>query len=233
MPESSWHSDRTCRRSPAGRLPSRRLPVPEVPQLATSQHLDAEAIASAKQAIASLAAGRPVVIARREGELEVAALACRGVEARAASINLMAGAGHSLIMVCLRPERLAALGLPAAAHEPGPGFPPATFSIDAAAGGTGISASDRALAIATAADPEAQPDDLVVPGHVFPVAVPSRPPSSAEPAGLVEVAIEAARLATGIEAAALSPIIDSCGRPLDAAGAEEFAAAHDIRVLAG
>ncbi|MGD9736254.1 MAG: 3,4-dihydroxy-2-butanone-4-phosphate synthase [Solirubrobacterales bacterium] len=200
--------------------------MPEVLQLTSSHNLEATAIASLEE-------GHPVVIVQRSGEVELSGLVCRGVEAKPASINLMAGAGHSLIMVCLRPERLAALGLPAEAPEPGPGFPAATFSIDAAKGGTGISAADRALAIATASDPDAQPDDLVMPGHVFPVAVPSRPLSSAEQDGLVEIAIEAARVATGIEAAALSPIIDPHGLPLDAAGAERFAAANDLRVLTG
>ena len=71
----------------------------------------------------------------------------------------------------------------------------AMVSIEAREGvTTGISAGDRARTIAAAVDPAAGPDDLVVPGHVFPLR--ARPGGVLERAGRTEAAVDARGLST-------------------------------------
>src|SRR5690606_33467620 len=87
------------------------------------------------------------------------------------AINFMARHGRGLICLTLTETRCQQLKLPmmvAANHAPlGTNF---TVSIEAASGvTTGISAADRACTIQAAVKPDARPEDLVQPGHIFPL----------------------------------------------------------------
>src|SRR5215831_5416414 len=89
----------------------------------------------------------------------------------AEAINFMAKHGRGLICLPLSRERIEQLGLPLMAQNNGSRHKTAfTVSIEARDGiATGISAADRARTIAVAIDPMKGRDDIVSPGHVFPL----------------------------------------------------------------
>src|SRR5204863_6612194 len=101
-----------------------------------------------------------------EGELCMAA-----EKATPAAINFMATHGRGLICLPLTEERVKRLGVSMMVSENTSPFGTAfTVSIDAATGiSTGISAADRAKTILDAITDEAKPQDLVTPGHIFPL----------------------------------------------------------------
>ena len=146
-------------------------------------------------ALAELRAGRMIVVVddhdrENEGDLTLAA-ECVTPEA----INFMAKEGRGLICLALTQARLDELGIPAMTERNtshlGTAF---CESIDAREGvTTGISAFDRARTIQVAVDPASQSDDLVRPGHVFPLC--AREGGVLERGGQTEAAVDLARLA--------------------------------------
>jgi len=137
-------------------------------------------------------------------------------------INFMVTHGRGLVCLALLPDRIERLGLEASEAADGLDRERFTASIEARRGvTTGISAQDRAETIRVAADLASRADDIVTPGHVFPVA--------ADPAGVVvcrgwaEVGVDLGR------AAGLQPAATYC-RVLDDAG--EIAAAPTLARLA-
>jgi 3,4-dihydroxy-2-butanone 4-phosphate synthase len=143
-----------------------------------------------------LAAGRMVLLRddcerRGEGDLVVAAEA-----ADAAAINFMVTEARGLVCLALSTGRCAELGLEQIGNRGNSSSlgDSAMVSIEAREGvTTGISAADRARTIAVAVDPASGPDDLVQPGHVFPLR--ARPGGILERAGRTEAAVELAEIA--------------------------------------
>ena len=139
--------------------------------------------------------GRMVVIVddedrENEGDLVVAAqMATPDV------INFMAKHGRGLICLAMTPERIDQLGLTLMSTDNRSQFETAfTTSIEAREGvTTGISASDRARTIAVAIDPNNSRDDIVTPGHVFPLR--ARRGGVLVRTGHTEAAVDLARLA--------------------------------------
>jgi 3,4-dihydroxy 2-butanone 4-phosphate synthase/GTP cyclohydrolase II len=111
------------------------------------------------------------------------------------AINFMAKEGRGLICLALTPERCEELGLDLMAAKNESPFETAfTVSIEARDGvTTGISAHDRAHTIAVAVDPTKGPDDIVSPGHVFPLV--AKDGGVLVRAGHTEAAVDIARLA--------------------------------------
>ena len=126
---------------------------------------------SIEEIIEDIRQGRMVVIMddedrENEGDLLMAASLVRPQD-----INFMATHGRGLICLTLTPERCRQLSLPLMVYDNqaqlGTAF---TVSIEAAEGvTTGISAHDRAHTVLTAVQPDAKPQDLVQPGHIFPL----------------------------------------------------------------
>jgi len=116
------------------------------------------------------------------------------------AINFMATHGRGLVCLALTPARCEQLNLrPMVADNTSQFGTAFTISIEARHGvTTGISAADRATTILTAVRPDAKPDDLVRPGHVFPLR--GRPGGVLVRAGQTEGSIDLARLA-GLEPA--------------------------------
>jgi len=112
-----------------------------------------------------------------------------------AAVNFMAKYGRGLICVPTTSERLQQLGIGSMVRENRESFrTDFQVSVDAARGiTTGISAADRARTIRVIADPTAVPEDLVQPGHVFPLR--ARPGGVLQRAGHTEAAVDLARLA--------------------------------------
>ena len=102
---------------------------------------------------------------------------------------------RGLICLCLTEERCDELGLRQMTERNETPYGTAfTVSVEAREGvTTGISAPDRSRTIQVAVDPEAKPDDLVQPGHVFPLR--ARQGGVLERAGQTEAAVDLARLA--------------------------------------
>src|SRR6266702_579632 len=145
--------------------------------------------------IADLQKGRMVVVvddAERENEGDlIMAAECVSAEA----INFMAKHGRGLICVPMTSERLRQLGVEQMVRQNREAFKTDfQVSVDAATGvATGISAADRARTIKVMADPTAVPEDLVQPGHVFPLR--ARPGGVLQRAGHTEAAVDLVKLA--------------------------------------
>ena len=147
------------------------------------------------EVIAAIAAGKLVIVAddpNRENEADLigAASLCS-----AEMVNFMAIHGRGLICAPLTAERAEELDLPQMTRRTLEGMKTAfTVSVDAAKGiSTGISAADRALTIRLLADPKADADDFVKPGHIFPLQ--AMPGGTLRRAGHTEAAIDLATLA--------------------------------------
>jgi 3,4-dihydroxy 2-butanone 4-phosphate synthase/GTP cyclohydrolase II len=147
------------------------------------------------EVIADIAAGKLVIVAddpNRENEADLigAASLCTSE-----MVNFMAIHGRGLICAPLSAERAEELDLPQMTRRNHEGMKTAfTVSVDAAKGiTTGISAADRALTIRLLADPAAHAEDLVKPGHIFPLQ--AMPGGVLRRAGHTEAAIDLATLA--------------------------------------
>src|ERR1041384_4833361 len=121
--------------------------------------------------VSDIAKGKLVIVTddadrENEGDLVMAA-----EKATAKTINFMAMHGRGLICVPIANERAEQLGLQRMVAQNREMYrTDFTVSVDAARGGTtGISAHDRAATIQIIANPKSTPDDLVQPGHVFPL----------------------------------------------------------------
>ena len=161
--------------------------------------------------IADIAAGKMVIVAddpERENEADLVGAASL---ATAEMINFMATHGRGLICAPISAERATALNLPPMTPRNRENQKTAfTVSVDATEGiSTGISAADRARTIQLLADPAAQPESLVQPGHIFPLQAMTG--GTLRRAGHTEAAIDLARLAGLPEAGVICEIMNDDG----------------------
>jgi 3,4-dihydroxy 2-butanone 4-phosphate synthase/GTP cyclohydrolase II len=150
---------------------------------------------SVESVIADVRRGRMVIVvddADRENEGD---LIMAGEHVTARAVNFMAKEGRGLICVPTTNDRLQQLGIERMVRQNREVFKTDfQVSVDAARGiSTGISAADRAETIRIMADPTAVPEDLVQPGHVFPLR--ARPGGVLQRAGHTEAAVDLAVLA--------------------------------------
>ena len=105
-----------------------------------------------------------------------------------------------------------------------------TVSVDARNGvTTGISAADRTATVYTLIDPNTRPDDLVRPGHIFPLRY--REGGVLKRAGHTEAAVDLARLAGCKPAGVLAEIVNDDGTMARLPQLERFAAEHDLQLI--
>lgn len=166
---------------------------------------------SLEAAVAALADGKVVVLTGdklRGGDIDFC-VAARHADADA--INFMAMHGRGLICLALTQSHAMRLGISLinAGAERQSGRPHGR-SIEAREGvSTGISAADRARTVAVAIDPASSGDDLVSPGHVFPLI--AAPGGLAERPAALEAAIELSRRAGAGDAAVICSILRDDG----------------------
>jgi 3,4-dihydroxy 2-butanone 4-phosphate synthase/GTP cyclohydrolase II len=160
-----------------------------------SEQLTQTPFATIEEAIEDVRQGKFVVVVdaadrENEGDLTIAAQF-----ATPEAINFMAMHARGLICLCLTPERCEELALrPMTDRNETPFGTAFTVSVEAREGvSTGISAADRSRTIQVAINPESRADDLVQPGHVFPLR--ARPGGVLERMGQTEAAVDLARLA--------------------------------------
>lgn len=160
-----------------------------------------------------------------EGDLVMAA-----DKASPRAINFMATHARGLICVPITRETAARLDLkpmvPGRRDAFGTNF---TAPVDAARGiTTGISASDRAKAVRILANPKSRADDLVQPGHIFPLE--AKPGGVLQRAGHTEAAVDLARLAALHPAGVICEIMNRDGTMARLPALKKFARAHRLRI---
>ncbi|MFF7709814.1 bifunctional 3,4-dihydroxy-2-butanone-4-phosphate synthase/GTP cyclohydrolase II [Pseudomonas sp. NPDC007930] len=160
-----------------------------------------------------------------EGDLIMAAECCE-----ASHINFMARFARGLICMPMTRERCETLRLPLMAPRNGSGFGTKfTVSIEAAEGvTTGISAADRARTVQAAAARDAVADDIVSPGHIFPLM--AQPGGTLARAGHTEAACDLARMAGYEPAGVICEIMNDDGTMSRRIELEAFAAEHNIKI---
>ncbi len=161
-----------------------------------------------------------------EGDLTMAA-----EKVTAEAINFMAKYGRGLICLSVTDERLNELRLPMMVSENTSRFQTAfTVSIDARKGvTTGISAADRATTILTAVNESTQPEDLVSPGHVFPLR--ARPGGVLVRTGQTEGSVDLARLAGLKPAGVICEIMKDDGTMARMPDLQTFAEEHGLKIV--
>lgn len=146
------------------------------------------------------------------------------------AINFMAKFGRGLICLALTRQRVKALNLPPMARRNTSRHETAfTVSIEARDGvTTGISASDRARTIAVAIDPSKSSEDIVMPGHVFPLE--ARDGGVLVRAGHTEAAVDIARLAGLNPSGVICEIMNDDGTMARMPDLVDFARAHGLSI---
>jgi 3,4-dihydroxy 2-butanone 4-phosphate synthase / GTP cyclohydrolase II len=187
-------------------------------------------VAPITEIVAEMKAGRMVVLVdeedrENEGDLVLAA-DCVSADA----VNFMARFGRGLVCMAITEARARRLALapmtPVNRSVHGTNF---TVSIEAAHGvSSGISAADRAHTIRVAAAPDATPDHIVQPGHVFPLI--AQPGGVLARAGHTEACCDLAELAGHSPSAVLCEIMNDDGTMARLPDLEVFARAHGLKI---
>ena len=185
---------------------------------------------STQELIEDIRLGRMVVLLDDEDRENEGDLVMAAAHTRPEDINFMARYGRGLICLTLTRERCQQLRLPLMVNENRtPHSTNFTVSIEAATGvTTGISAADRARTIQCAVAADARPDDLVQPGHVFPLM--AQPGGVLNRAGHTEAGCDLARLAGLEPAAVIVEILNEDGTMARRADLEAFAAEHGLKI---
>jgi 3,4-dihydroxy 2-butanone 4-phosphate synthase/GTP cyclohydrolase II len=188
-------------------------------------------LARIEDAIEDIRAGRMVILVddedrENEGDLTVAA-----DHVTPDAINFMARYGRGLICLSLTEERARQLQLPPMVHDNSSPFGTAfTVSIEARRGvTTGISAYDRSTTVRTAIAENARPEDLVRPGHVFPVV--ARKGGVLVRTGQTEGSVDLARLAGCTPAGVICEIMKEDGTMARMPDLRAFAAEHGLKIV--
>ena len=158
-------------------------------------HAPDSAFDPVEEVIAEIAAGRPVIVTDDEDRENEGDLIMAAAKATPETITMMIRHCSGIICVPMLEPQLRRLGLgPMVARNREVQRTDFTVSVDAAQGiGTGISAADRTMTIRLLADPATTPEQLVQPGHVFPLR--ARPGGVLQRAGHTEAAVDLAVLA--------------------------------------
>lgn len=187
-------------------------------------------VSSIEEAIEDIRQGKMVILVddedrENEGDLTMAAEA-----ATPEAINFMAKYGRGLICLTLTPEKCDALGLrPMVRDNTSPFETAFTVSIEAKHGvTTGISAGDRAHTILTAVADNSSADDLVSPGHIFPLR--ARKGGVLVRTGQTEGSVDLARLAGLRPAGIICEIMNDDGTMSRMPELKEFAKEHGIKI---
>ena len=184
-----------------------------------------------EDAIEDIKAGHMVILVddedrENEGDLTMAAELITPE-----AINFMAMHGRGLICLSLTEERVEQLKLPMMVHENTSSFGTAfTVSVDARHGvTTGISAADRATTIMAAIADDAKPEDLVRPGHVFPLR--AKRGGVLVRTGQTEGSVDLARLAGLKPAGVICEIMKEDGTMARMPDLKAFAKRHGLKII--
>jgi 3,4-dihydroxy 2-butanone 4-phosphate synthase/GTP cyclohydrolase II len=184
-------------------------------------------------ALDEMRAGRMVILVDDEDRENEGDLTMAAEKVTPEAINFMARFGRGLICLTLTEEKADALELPLQSARKGGGSPfgtAFTVSIEARRGvTTGISAKDRATTILTAVAPDARPEDLITPGHVFPLR--AKRGGVLVRTGQTEGSVDLARLAGLSPSGVICEIMNDDGSMARMPDLEKFAAQHGLQIL--
>jgi 3,4-dihydroxy 2-butanone 4-phosphate synthase/GTP cyclohydrolase II len=184
-----------------------------------------------EEGIAELAAGRMLIVVDDEDRENEGDLVMAAEKVTPEAVNFMARYGRGLICMPLTGQRMDALGIPPMADE-NTSEQGTAFHCSIGAKGkitTGISASDRAVTITTAIADDTRPEDISMPGHVFPLR--ARPGGVLERAGHTEAAVDLARLAGLAPAGVICEIMNEDGTMARRPELEAFSAEHGLKMI--
>ena len=186
---------------------------------------------SVEEALEDIRQGKMLVVVDDEDRENEGDLVMAADKATPEAVNFMARYGRGLICLPMTEQRLDELGLPLMVPRGGDHMGTAfTVSVDAREGvTTGISAAERARTVRTLIDPRTRPEDLVRPGHVFPLrakegGVLRRP-------GHTEAAVDLARLAGNYQAGVICEIMNEDGTMARLPQLAEFASRHGLKII--
>jgi len=188
-------------------------------------------IVTVEEAIEDIRNGRMVIVVDEEDRENEGDLTMAAEKVTPEAINFMATHGRGLICLPMTGERLETLRIPEMVSRNESLFKTAfCVSIEAREDvSTGISASDRARTILAAVNPQAGPEDLVSPGHIFPL-------KGAEGgvlarSGQTEASIDLARLAGLTPAGVICEIMNPDGTMARMEELKVFAETHGLKIL--
>ena len=186
---------------------------------------------SIEAAIEDVREGKMVVVCDAEDRENEGDLTLAAQFATPDAINFMAKHGRGLICLALTPDRCDALGLDLMAAKNESPFQTAfTVSVEAREGiTTGISAHDRAHTVQVAIDPRSVPQDLVQPGHIFPLK--AKAGGVLERTGQTEAAVDLARLAGLNPAGVICEVMNDDGTMARVPDLESYCARHGLRMI--
>ena len=193
---------------------------------------DKTPFSSVDDALADLRQGRFVIIVDDEDRENEGDLALAAEKVTPEAINFMATHGRGLICLSLTEERCDELQLPLMVEHNTSTYGTA-FTVSIEARGrvtTGISAADRAATIRAAIDAATRPQDLVRPGHVFPLR--ARRGGVLQRAGQTEASVDLARLAGLTPAGVICEIMNGDGTMARVPELARFASKHGLRMVA-
>jgi len=188
-------------------------------------------IAGIAEALDAFRNGQMIIVVddedrENEGDLTIAA-----EKVTPEAINFMAKYGRGLVCLSMTPERLDELEVPLMVSQNTSRFETA-FCITFEAKGrttTGISAADRAATVLTAIDPATRPNDLLRPGHIFPLR--ARSGGVIERAGQTEAAVDLARIAGLYPAGVICEIMNEDGTMARMPELAKFAKKHGLLII--
>ncbi|MBI4680252.1 MAG: 3,4-dihydroxy-2-butanone-4-phosphate synthase, partial [Nitrospirae bacterium] len=184
-----------------------------------------------EEAIRDIKKGKMVILVDEEDRENEGDLTIAAEKVTPQAINFMAKYGRGLICLSLIPERVEYLELQMMAENNTSRFGTAfTVSIEARKGvTTGISAADRAKTIRTAINPKTKPEDIVKPGHVFPLR--AQPGGVLKRAGQTEGSVDLARLSGLYPAGVICEIMNEDGTMARVPQLVEFAHKHGLKIV--
>jgi 3,4-dihydroxy 2-butanone 4-phosphate synthase/GTP cyclohydrolase II len=188
------------------------------------------AFSNIDEIIADIRDGKMVIMVDDENRENEGDLLMAAAKVRPEDINYMARYGRGLICLTISRERCAQLRLPLMVDDTdkkhATNF---TISIEAAEGiTTGISAHDRAKTVQVAVAPDATPEDLNQPGHIFPVM--AQPGGVLTRAGHTEAGCDLARLAGLEPAATIVEILNEDGSMARRPDLDKFSRDHGVKI---
>ena len=183
-----------------------------------------------EEILADMAQGKMVVVVDDEDRENEGDLLMVASQVKPEDINFMATHGRGLVCMPITQERCKQLDLPLMVSQNDEKFSTNfTLSIEAATGvTTGISAYDRALTIRKAVAPDAAADDIVQPGHVFPLM--AKPGGVLTRAGHTEAGCDLARLAGFEPAAVIVEILNKDGSMARRDDLFKFSRQHGLKI---
>jgi 3,4-dihydroxy 2-butanone 4-phosphate synthase/GTP cyclohydrolase II len=192
---------------------------------------NAPAFDSVESAIADIAAGKLVIVTDDEDRENEGDLIMAAEKVTPETVNMMIRYGSGIVCVPTLEPQLRRLGLgPMVARNRESHRTDFTVSVDAAEGiSTGISAYDRTLTIRLLANPATRPEELVQPGHVFPLR--ARPGGVLERAGHTEAAVDLVTLAGLSPMGVLCELVNDDGTVQRLPQLSEFARKFGLKMI--